>query len=93
MLTGVRGRVQAVEGDEAAVPESAQVHEDDPSAQVPRGLRSRESHQSRLAVPRSFRKVSYTTYSILLSSNEKIALSSSPEKKEEHKPNYSSIHI
>lgn len=44
-VTGLPSAVQATEGDQTPVQEGAGLHEDDPPAQVPGGLRTREGDQ------------------------------------------------
>lgn len=44
-VTGLPSAVQATEGDQTPVQEGTGLHEDDPPAQVPGGLRPREGDQ------------------------------------------------
>jgi hypothetical protein len=47
LLPGLPHVVPASESDASSVPEGAQLYEADSATEVPRGLRARESHESR----------------------------------------------
>lgn len=56
-VTGLPSAVQATEGDQTPVQEGTGLHEDDPPAQVPGGLRPREGDQGWQPVLGPFWKV------------------------------------
>lgn len=57
-FAGLSGSVQTIAGLTEAVPEGAQLHEADPIAQVPRGVRTGEGDQGGQSVVGVVRKVS-----------------------------------